>query len=55
VRKNIQWDSNMEIVHAIKGVEMVVMPTIVAQFCSCAWDHYLVERPTYLDLDCKYV
>ena len=40
---------------ACQGVEMVVMPTILARFCSCPWNHYHVERPTYLDLDCKFV
>ena len=34
---------------------MVVMPTILTRSCSCAWDHYLVERPTYLDPYCNYV
>ena len=48
-------NSNPEIVHAIKGVEMVVMPTFLARFCSCAWDNCHVERPTYLDPDCNYV
>ena len=31
------------------------MPTILAHFCSCAWNHYHVERPTYLDLYCNFV
>jgi len=49
VSKIVQWDSNPEIVNTIEGVEMVVMPTILACSCSCARIYYLVERPTYLD------
>jgi hypothetical protein len=49
VLKSVRWDSNLENIQPIEGVEMVVMPTILAWSCSCAWDHYHVERPTYLD------
>ena len=45
----------MEVVQAIEGVEMVVIPTILVRSCSCAWDHYHVERPTYLDPDYNFV
>ena len=45
----------MEIVQAIEGVEMLVMPTILVQSYLCAWNHYHVKRPTYLDLDCTQV
>ena len=52
---SVQWDSNLEIVQVIEGVRMVVMPTILARSCSCAWDHYHVERTTYLDPNCNFV
>ena len=39
VPRSVQWNSNLGIVQAIEGVEMVVMPTIPAQSCWCIWDH----------------
>jgi len=53
--KSGQWDSTLEVVQIIERVEMIVMPTILAQSCSCAWDHFPLEKPTYLDPYCNYV
>ena len=53
--KSVQWDSNPDIVKAIEVVEMVVMPTILAWSCSCAWEPNHVERPTYMDPNCNFV
>ena len=55
VHISVWWGSNLKIVHAIEGVKMVVMPTILGQSCLRAWNHYPIERPTYFDADCNFV
>ena len=50
LRSAQKWDSIPEHVHASEEIETLVMPTILAQSCLCAWDCYLAER--YLDPCC---
>ena len=55
VLRIVQWHSNREIVQAIEGVEMVAMPTILAQSCSYAWDHYPIkDQPTWIQIQILY-